>query len=188
VGGLLQLIAEHQIDPQDIQEIAVGFAPGSDRALIKDNPQTGLEAKFSIEYAAAAAALDGALGLDSFTDEAVHRPEIRAMMKRVRRYQVDAEGIFSGVVGFTDVKVRTSRAAFDLRVDRVPGSPVWPLSAADREHKFLDCAGRAIGPDAARALLAIGRRTAELRDVSELTAAAVPGGVLEGVTAGRRRA
>ncbi len=183
VGGLLQLMTENDIKPDDIREIAVGFVPGSDRALIKDNPQTGLEAKFSIEYAAAAAALDGTLGLDSFTDEAVHRPRIRALMKRVRRYRVEAEGIFSGVVGFTDVTVETGKGSFSMRVDRVPGSPEWPLSPAEREHKFLDCAARALGLAGARSLLALGRRASQLHDISELTAASVPE---QQATAGKR--
>src|SRR3546814_8134123 len=104
VGGLLQLIAAERFGADDVEEVAIGFAPGSDRALIKSDPQTGLEAKFSIEYAAAATILDGTLTLDRFTDQAVNPPAVRALMKRVRRYQVPAEGVFSGVVGFPDRK------------------------------------------------------------------------------------
>ena len=58
----------------------------------------------------------------------------------------------------------------------MPGSPDWPLSEQDREIKFLDCAGRAIGPQGARALLDLTRRTRELPRIAELTAAATPHG------------
>src|SRR3546814_972754 len=112
------LIAAERFGADDVEEVAIGFAPGSDRALIKSDPQSGLEAKFSIEYAAAATILDGTLTLDSFTDEAVHRPAVRALMKRVRRYQVPAEGVFSGVVGFTDVTVKAGGSTFEMRIDR----------------------------------------------------------------------
>jgi 2-methylcitrate dehydratase PrpD len=187
VGGLLRLRDAHGIEVGDIEEIAVGFVPGSDRALIKDNPQTGLEAKFSIEYAAAATMLDGTLALSSFTEEQVHRPEVRALMSRVRRYQVPAEGIFSGVVGFTDVSIRTKRGTFETRVDTVPGSPDWPLSAEDRRAKFLDCAAIALGPDRAEKLLAIAERTASLPDIGELLDAATKGSAAHRSTAKESR-
>ena len=144
VGGLLRLVSDHGIRVDEVEEVAVGFVPGSDRALIKDDPQTGLEAKFSIEYAAAATLLDGTLGLDSFTDAQVQRPEVRRLMKRVRRYQVPAEGVFSGVVGFTDVAVRTPRGTFNIRIEAAPGSPGWPLSEEARKAKFLDCAAHQV--------------------------------------------
>ncbi len=176
IGGLLQLMAANGFGADDIEEIAVGFAPGSDRALIKSDPQTGLEAKFSIEYAAAATVLDGTLTLDSFTDEAVHRPAVRALMKRVRRYQVPAEGVFSGVVGFTDVTVKAGGSTFEMRVDRVPGSPDWKLSDDERRAKFLDCAGRALGEDRARDLFGLARDLDALPHVAELIRATRPAG------------
>jgi 2-methylcitrate dehydratase PrpD len=174
VGGLLQIVERHGIRPDDVVEIAVGFAPGSDRALIKDDPQTGLEGKFSIEYAAAAAVHDRALTLDSFTDAAVHRPSVRALMKKVRRYQVEAEGVFSGVVGFTDVTLVTTTGRHEMRVDKVPGSPQWPLSPADREAKFLSCAGLALDSAQARALLDLMRGLSDLPQLSTVSAASVP--------------
>jgi 2-methylcitrate dehydratase PrpD len=174
LGGLFDLMSRETILADDVEEIAVGFAPGSDRALIKDDPQTGLEAKFSIEYAMAAAVLDGALGLDSFTDEQVRRPAVRALMKRVRRYQVPAEGVFSGVVGFTDLVVKAAGRTHEMHIDRVPGSPEWPLSEANRHAKFLDCAGRALGAEAAANLLALIERTEELPEIAALSRAAQP--------------
>src|SRR5579859_4485186 len=43
--------------------------------LIHHQATTRLEGKFSLEYAIAAALLDGPPGIDSFDDEAVRRPE-----------------------------------------------------------------------------------------------------------------
>lgn len=174
LGGLFQLMETEALAPDEIEEIAVGFAPGSDRALIKDNPQTGLEAKFSIEYAMAAAVLDRALTLDSFTDAAVMRPAVRALMAKVRRYQVPAEGVFSGVVGFTDLVIRTKSSTHEMRIDRVPGSPAWPPSDADRRAKFLDCATRTLGTAGAADLAAVAGTLPDLRDIRDFTGATVP--------------
>ena len=39
------------------------------------DPQTGLEAKYSLEYDVATIALDGRAGIHQYTDEAVQRPD-----------------------------------------------------------------------------------------------------------------
>ena len=47
--------------------------------LIHHRPDTGLQGKFSLEYACAAALLDRHPGFASFTDEAVRRPAARQL-------------------------------------------------------------------------------------------------------------
>ncbi len=174
IGGLLQLMARHAINVDEINSVAVGFLPGSDDALLSDNPQTGLEGKFSIEYSMAATMLDRELTLKVFTDKMVRRPRIRELMKRVRRYRIEDSKIYSGVVGYTDVTVETQRGSFKLRVDKTPGSPDWPLSADTRSRKFLDCSERVLGAAGARRLLEVARNLHDLPSVRPLLDAAVP--------------
>ena len=52
-------------------------------------PQTGLEAKYSLEYDMATIALDGRAGLHQYSDDAVQRPEARALMERVTTVPVE---------------------------------------------------------------------------------------------------
>lgn len=153
IGGLMSLVAQHGIRAEEIEWIEIGFLPGADAALINTDPQTGLEAKFSIEYVAAALLLDGDITLASFSDEMVQRPAARQLMKKVLRCPIAADGIYSGLVGYADVDIRTSRGKFSVRVDKTPGSPEWPLSIADRNAKFLDCATPTLGPEGALNLL-----------------------------------
>jgi 2-methylcitrate dehydratase PrpD len=145
IGGLLQMIPEHGLTPDEIEAIEIGFPPGSDTALIANDPRTGLQGKFSIEYVAAATLLDGRVTLESFTDEKVNRPEVRRLMQKVRRYRIEDSRTFAGTVGYNDITVRTTRGEFKMHVDKTPGSPVWPVSEAERDEKFLDCAGRVLG-------------------------------------------
>ena len=63
------MLSQHNIRAADVQAIEIGFPPGTDTPLIHTNPQTGLEAKFSIEYSAAATVLDGKVGIDTYTDD-----------------------------------------------------------------------------------------------------------------------
>lgn len=174
IGGLLELMKKHGISAREVTAIEVGFPPGADNALVSHNPMTGLEGKFSIEYVAAALALDGKLTLETFTDAMVQRPAVRAMMEKTRRYRIEDSGIYSGLVGYNDVAIETGRGRFAMRVDKVPGSPAWPLTAEDRVEKFMDCAGRVLGQPGAAQLLGSLERCAELPDVRELIRATVP--------------
>jgi 2-methylcitrate dehydratase PrpD len=154
VGGLLQLQDQHDLRPDEIEDIEIGFLPGGDGALISTDPHTGLEAKFSIEYCAAAALIDGTLTMDSFTDGQVMREPVRALMAKVRRRRIEDGKVYSGLKGYTDVTVlTTSGGRHHLRVDKTPGSPAWPLSEQDRTEKFMDGARRALGSGLASALL-----------------------------------
>jgi 2-methylcitrate dehydratase PrpD len=174
IGGLLQLMAQHGIKADEVTAIAVGFPPGADTALVSHDPATGLEGKFSIEYVAAALVLDGKVTLESFTDAMVQRPAVRALMAKTRRYRIEDKGTYSGVVGYNDVAVETRRGRFEMRVDKVPGSPAWPMTAQDSVEKFMDCAGRVLGQPGAERLLRLLERCAELTDLRELTRATVP--------------
>lgn len=174
IGGMLDLMKRHAIKPEEVTAIAVGFPPGADTALVSRDPKTGLEGKFSIEYVAAALVLDGKITLESFTDAMVQRPAVRAMMAKTRRYRIEDKGMYSGVIGYNDVSIDTTRGKFEMRVDRVPGSPAWPMTAQDSVEKFMDCAGRVLGQPGAERLLRLLERCAELPDVREIARATVP--------------
>jgi len=174
VGGLFALIEKHGLQEDEITEVAVGFLPGSDTALVSHDPKTALEGKFSIEYVAAAILLDGKLTLETFTDAMVQRPQVRELMRKVRRYPISDAKLYSGVTGYTDVTVRTPRGCFEIRVDRVPGSPAWPMTQEERVGKFMDCAARVLGTSGAERLLDLGQRCRTLPDIRALAQATVP--------------
>ena len=52
----------------------------------RPHPRTGLEGKFSVQYTLAAALLDGAVTLSSFTDERLHRPDMQTLLEQDRRH------------------------------------------------------------------------------------------------------
>ena len=64
-------------------EIVAPIMPYVDRP----RPYSGLDGKFSFQYAAASALLDGAVGIDSFTDERCARPDMGAMLSKVSLVQ-----------------------------------------------------------------------------------------------------
>jgi len=174
IGGLLQMIPKHDLKPDEIEAVEIGFPPGSDTALIASDPRTGLQGKFSIEYVAAATLLDGKVTLESFTDERVNRPDVRRLMQKVKRYRIEDSRTFAGTVGYNDLMVRTGRGEFRMHVDKTPGSPAWPVSDRERDEKFLDCAGRVLSHAEARGLLDLLLTCRTLADITPLVQATVP--------------
>jgi 2-methylcitrate dehydratase PrpD len=174
IGGLFNLVEAHRLRAEEISEVAIGFLPGGDVALVSRDPHTALEGKFSVEYAAAAALLDGGLTLETFTDAMVQRPQARELIRKVRRYAIADDKLYSGITGYNDLAVRTPRGSFEVRIDRVPGSPAWPMTERDRSVKFMDCAARVLGAAGAERLLELARRARSLPDIRELAQATVP--------------
>jgi 2-methylcitrate dehydratase PrpD len=125
---------------------------GGMQVLTYEQPKTGLEAKFSLQYSIAAGIVDGEYSLFSFTDEAVKRPAIQDMMKRVRAFEDPScrgdDPLFdtrsSGSRGFVEVDVELRNGVRDtIRILRPPGHPSRELTWDDLEHKFRDCAAQA---------------------------------------------
>jgi 2-methylcitrate dehydratase PrpD len=174
LAGLQTLIEQHGLHAGDIAEVAVGFLPGGDDALVSRDPRTGLEGKFSIEYVTAATLLDGSIRLGTFTDAMVQRAPVRAMMEKVRRFRIPDDKVYSGIAGYNDVAVTTPRGRFALRADLVPGSPAWPMTAQDRTAKFKDCVEPILGSAGTTRLLECIERSIELADIRELARATIP--------------
>ncbi len=72
------------VNAADVRRIELRTPAGTVVPLIHHRPDTGLEGKFSLEYAAAAALLDGYPGFASFTDEAVRRAAARRLVEPSR--------------------------------------------------------------------------------------------------------
>jgi hypothetical protein len=104
----------------------------------------------------------------------VQRPEARRLMQKVRRIQIPDETFYSGMTGYNDIVVTTSRDRFATREERVPGSRAWPLSEQDRDDKFTDCATTVLGEAGTSRLLARLKTMRSLNSVGSLTEATMP--------------
>lgn len=107
--------------------------------LVHNRPRTGLEGKFSLEYAIAAALLDGFPGFASFTDGAVQRETAQALVGRV---EVDAThggeaGLLDGDLTLTVDLVGGERRSATVALP--PGAPARPPTPAELAAKFAGC-------------------------------------------------
>jgi 2-methylcitrate dehydratase PrpD len=128
----------------EVERVTVSLARDVLRPLVHQRPRTGLEGKFSLPYAVAAAVLDERPGLWSFTDRAVRRPEARALMERVE--VVTTPGGGGLLAGTVEVEIALLRGgALNASVAIPPGAPERGLSYEQLSAKVLDCAGAETG-------------------------------------------
>ena len=146
IDGMLALTARENLRPEDVAEIEVSVGATQASMLRNHRPDTGLAAKFSLEFAIAAALVARRVGLGELTDEFVMRPEVQAQFAKLRIVQTDTQCPVEPIFALTDrVRVRTGTGrVLDSGDIRFPhGNAKDPLSIAELREKFMDCAGAA---------------------------------------------
>ncbi|MFZ0380720.1 MAG: MmgE/PrpD family protein [Solirubrobacteraceae bacterium] len=124
----------------EVRGIRVTTPATSLAPLIHRLPSTGLEGKFSLEYAVAAALLDGRPGLGSFTDEAVGRPEAVRLAELVET--VPLQGGADLLVGEVEIEVTLAGGErLQSRLELPPGAPGRPPTDEELRGKLELCAG-----------------------------------------------
>jgi 2-methylcitrate dehydratase PrpD len=145
------LVARETIEPSEIDRIAVLVDFDPPRSLIHSRPKQGLEGKFSMNYCMAAAFLDQKIGLGTFTDEQVMRPEAQSLIPKVEMVRIAGyEGRPSWVEAYNVVEVhmRDGRVLQERR-DRPTEGALRGTTLDDIRNKFRDCASLALTPAAA---------------------------------------
>src|SRR5205814_3424530 len=83
IDGCIQLRNENRLTADIIDRVELKVHPLVMQLTSKKSPQTGLEGKFSIYHAASAALVEGAGGIDQFSDRAVTDRTIMSLRDRV---------------------------------------------------------------------------------------------------------
>ncbi len=162
------------LDVDKISAILCVAPAQSFTALIHNSPTTGMEGKFSMQYAVSAALVDGRINVRSFTDEMVNREKLRQLMIKVRKVEddqlpiTDPDGTDRR---FTDVSVEMMDGhVFKNRVDRPKGSADVPLTDKELGEKFVECSTGVLPPGQQEITLAMLRELESVGDISELIA------------------
>jgi 2-methylcitrate dehydratase PrpD len=171
IDSALELRHAHAIAPEAVDEVVIGVNERVPGILIHSEPRTGLEAKFSAEFCAAAALAEPHVGIETFSDEKVQDPALRGLMKRVRVVvDPDIPGDLERHV-WTRVAVRLADGRqVEIPPRPVPGHPGRPLSLDALRDKFESCAGLLLPTDRVGAVRQMAERLDECPDLRSLTA------------------
>lgn len=137
ISALSGLAAQNRLDSSVVDRIVLTTPACTVTPLIHHRPVTGLQAKFSLEYAAATALLDDYAGFWSFSDEAVHRAEARRLVELVEvRLEDDGDWLLAGEL---EAEVHADGEVFRAREQFPPGSPQRPPTQEELFRKVRDC-------------------------------------------------
>jgi 2-methylcitrate dehydratase PrpD len=146
IDAMLDLTAREELRAEDVAEIEVTLGATQVAMLRNQRPRTGLEAKFSLEFAMAAALVARRVGLSELTDGFVSRPEVQAQFGKVRTLTTDTRCPVEPIFALADrVRVRTTtgRELDSGEVRFARGNAKSPLALHELREKFVDCAATA---------------------------------------------
>jgi len=142
IDAMLELAAGRPLRPEEVDEIAVCIGKTQKAILHSDAPMTGLQAKFSIQFAMACALVVGKVTLSELVDAVVQRPDLQALMKRVRVELLhDYDPAMPQYSTYDQVRVRLKDGSTleSPRVERARGHITRPLGEAELFAKFASC-------------------------------------------------
>ena len=171
IEAALNLRDENGIGSGDIERVTIHRQGRGHSGPV---PRSGLDGKFSVEYCAAAALLDGRVGIDTFTDARRFSPDMEDMLGRI---QVEPEGPESGATRISSVLKNGTTVSAECSA--FSGSASNPMSREQRLEKVQDCFVRALSDANAERVLEMLENLERLDDVAELM------GVLGQAVAGR---
>jgi 2-methylcitrate dehydratase PrpD len=149
IDCMLDLVNNSPIKADDVAKITVEISDYFSTVLRNHQPDTGLAAKFSIEFCMASGIVAQRVGLRELTDDFVQRPDIQALMKKVEIVTTSVyDADLPGAAPHDQVSVTLadgSRIAGDP-VARATGHPSRPLTDQQLYDKFVDCLDAGASP------------------------------------------
>ena len=142
IDCMLDLVATSPIKADDVKKITVNISDYFSTVLRNHRPDTGLAAKFSIEFAMASGIVAKRVGLRELTDDFVQRPDIQALMEKVEIVTTtEHDPNMPGAAPHDSVLVEMSDGSTvaGTPVSRATGHPSRPLSDQQLFDKFADC-------------------------------------------------
>jgi len=173
LDALLELRRESPFTHEQVEAIHVDVDSMTPRLLIHARPSTGLEAKFSMPFCAAAAVVYGRLGIDTFTVGTIREPEIQALLPRV---SLRANPAFDRAAPLSQAHVTVTLRDGRILRRSADGARGYPgrLSTDELATKFAGCASRTLTEQSANAAWVGLQRMETFADVRDLLALFTP--------------
>lgn len=143
IEAMLQLVNEHDLKPQDITQVKIFLKPNQinlklcEPLPIKQRPLTIIDAKFSIPFTVAVAAVKRNVTLEDFSPEALQSGQVLQISHHTT-YHIDKT--MSEVEG--RIEITSAGKKYSSAVPQyVYGHPLNAMDQASLIKKFRDCAG-----------------------------------------------
>src|ERR1700733_5081090 len=180
VDAMLSLVREHGLTPGMVERVDSWTHPRRLAHTNRSDPQSELDAKFSVQCCLARARLDRRVSLEHFEGDSFRDPAIRVLLPRIHAAPHPEMSMASTEHFGAEVRVTlTEGRGLAAKVARPLGrGPENPLPMELLEAKFFNCATRALPMESAERLLATLRGGDAVADMRGVTDAMVPAAAL----------
>ena len=172
IDAMLEIVRTHDVKPADVDRIESWTHPRRLEHTNRPNPQSELDAKFSVQYCLARALIDRKVEIGQFEGDAYKDKKTREVMPRIHAAayttaQFPAENHFGAEVKVT----LRDGTVLAKKVDQPYGrTSANPLTTELLKEKFVNCARRVLPEPRIAQLYAVIEKFETLDDVRELTA------------------
>jgi 2-methylcitrate dehydratase PrpD len=139
IDGVLELIQEHKLSWEDVEQVEHGINHTVSLYLKYPQPETGEDARFSLEHSTVACFFDQKVFLDSYTDKKAQNPQFQEARKKVK---VDVHPEWErGYFAFNSplaIRLKDGRSVEKMCID-AKGDPSRRLSRDEVIQKYMDC-------------------------------------------------
>lgn len=173
IHATIELMRDHDIDATRIAELRV-FVGDYHRLMsepleARRAPATLVDAKFSLPFLVAVAAVRRDMGLRDFTDAAIKDPQVLAVARKIVLVEdASLDWTLELPPGRVEIVMHDGRR-FDRIGTNVPGNPEAPMNWDALVRKFTDCASFAPVPLAADAVLRVHESVGKLEALADAT-------------------
>jgi 2-methylcitrate dehydratase PrpD len=170
LDALLDLRRREGFRSEDVEAVEIGVDPIVPTILLYDRPSSGLEGKFSMPFCAAAAIVNGRVGIDTFEQSQLDDPAILAVQERITMRVDPALDAAAPSLTQAHVMVRLRDGhVLTASANGARGYPQRPASDDELAAKFTSCATKTLPASQAAAALAALRDVESIADVRMLT-------------------
>lgn len=167
----VKMFAAHPVKPEDVASVEVTMGKGMAASLVNTRPQTGLQAKFSEQFAMAAAAILGSMDVADVTDAVVQRPDMQAFFPKVKLNTVDEidprDPVYSPSESVV-IRLNNGQVLDSGPIAKIKGHAYDPLSREELWGKFKMCTAQTHNEADALRLFDLLQTVDTLRGVAEL--------------------
>ncbi|MBI4199787.1 MAG: MmgE/PrpD family protein [Chloroflexi bacterium] len=169
IDAVLHLVHQHDLSPEDVEEVQVGIAPRSQGLLSFARPRTGLEGKFSMNFCVALAILYRRLLISHFTDELVRDPHLVALGEKVTVSVSERSTVQVSRPSTATIITKDGRRLVH-RVEHARGHPENPAKWVDLVEKYRYCSQGVIANQKVEMSIQLFGTLERLPDVRQLAA------------------
>jgi 2-methylcitrate dehydratase PrpD len=169
---MLDLVRRHDLKPAQVARVDAWTHVRRLEHTNRPDPQSGLEAKFSVQYCLARALVDRTIRIEHFEGDAWRDPAVRAVLPRVHAAayttaQFPEDSHYGAEIKLTTTDGQAVSGKIDEAMGRTSGNP---LPAERLREKFDNCVARALPRSRAAALADMIERLDTVADMRSFSA------------------